>query len=100
MLEAHDGTGRASDDRTQAALHRFEEAALTFEGLGEQQPAALPFYNAACAWTRAGETERALSCLERAAAFGGLDPASARVDPDLEPLHGHTTFEAIFPRTP
>jgi adenylate cyclase len=74
----------------EGAIERAERAMQLEPG----DPAVL--YNAACAFSLAGEIDRALDCLESA----GL-PAMANLrwvenDPDFKPLQGHPRFEAIL----
>jgi adenylate cyclase len=52
-------------------------------------------YNAACFYANAGETEKALDCLER----GVHDPDWMEQDTDLDPLRDHPRFQEVMRRT-
>jgi acetyl esterase/lipase len=80
---------------------RPADAASHFEraiALGETRPTVL--YNAACAWAKAGEPERALDALERAIAGGFVDRVQIAGDSDLASLRALPRFTAILGRLP
>jgi len=54
-------------------------------------------YNVACLFALEGETNRALECLQQAVAAGFGNQEWIEKDPDLESLHDHPTFKALFP---
>jgi adenylate cyclase len=54
-------------------------------------------YNAACFHSLAGDTERALDLLERAASLGGY-PDWIGNDPDFAPIREHPRFREVLTR--
>ena len=54
-------------------------------------------YNLACVFAKLGRVEDSIGALSRAWDGGFKDPAWARRDPDLVTLHGHPTFEKLYP---
>lgn len=57
---------------------------------------ALTFYNAACSWALAGESDRALQDLERAFATGFLtNRASVAADPDFASVREDPRFKKL-----
>ena len=58
---------------------------------------ATVLYNLACVFAKLGRVEDAIGALSRAWDGGFKDPAWARRDPDLVTLHGHPTFEKLYP---
>ena len=87
ILTATDG--RAGVATLQTNLHyaeRFREAAVVGEALahaGSASPAQTAF-EVACSWSRAGEGDRAIEWLDRAADAGFRAPALVDGEPDLE----------------
>ncbi len=61
----------------------YASAARLGEDAVRHAPTAEFAYNAACAWSRAGDAERAKGMLERASELGFSDAAYAREDADL-----------------
>ncbi len=61
----------------------FTAAARLGEDAVRHEPKPELAYNAACAWARAGDTERAKGMLERAAELGFRDASYAQADADL-----------------
>ena len=53
-------------------------------------------YNAACLFSVAGRTNRALDCLEEAVQAGFGNPDWLERDPDLDNLRGAPRFEALL----
>ena len=79
---------------------RREEAEACFVralALGTDAPSA--HYDHACMCALTGDTDGALASLEAAVVAGHPDLAWARLDPDLEALHGTPQFEALIRRT-
>jgi eukaryotic-like serine/threonine-protein kinase len=100
LIELHTRIGSA-----EKRLGRLEEAAESLElaiaGFERRAAAGAdePFtrYYAACAWALAGEQEKAIDALERAAAVRPrLMLARARIDPDFESVREHPRFRALF----
>ena len=58
----------------------------------------LALYNAACMWTSLGEIDDAITFLERSrsTSISRENFEWMKVDPDLEPLHGHPRFQAMI----
>lgn len=75
---------------------RFSEAAAAAVKRVELKPTAEAAYDAACALSRAGDRERAVSLLEQARTLGFDDLGHAATDPDLAALHGHPRFQALL----
>jgi adenylate cyclase len=95
MGEAHLRLGEPAEGR--AALDLAIEA-LDRRLRGATDDAMSPYYGA-CAHALLGETERALDCLERAAARRPrLTAARAAIEPALEPLRDEPRFRALTPR--
>ena len=59
---------------------------------------SMVLYNVACIFSMAGETERALDCLERAAAAGLSQREWYEHDSNLDPVRGHPRFKALLER--
>jgi tetratricopeptide (TPR) repeat protein len=53
-------------------------------------------YNLACSFARAGRTDEAIDALSRAILLGYDDLEHMESDPDLESLHAHPDFLALF----
>ncbi len=93
---AHRRLGREEEAR--AALETARAAFETRLRLGADDP--FTRYYAAGIYAQLGETEEALSSLERAAASrGALTLARARVDPLLEPVRSEPRFQRLFGET-
>lgn len=73
----------------QAALAYEAAAALDTTGTGS-------LYNAGCSWARAGEPEKAMETLRRAAARGYRDPEFMGRDSDLASLHDLPGWEDLL----
>jgi Zn-dependent protease len=78
---------------------RFAEAAEWGEralraGVGDPAVA----YNVACAWSRAGDPDRALRALDEAAQYGWADLARADNDPDLATARTGAAYVAVRQR--
>lgn len=73
-----------------AASARWAEKAL---GSGSESP--LVAYNGACAWTRAGDLDRALRLVDHAILLGLRDAALLDEDDDLAPLRAHPGWAAV-----
>jgi adenylate cyclase len=56
------------------------------------------FYNAACNYSLAGETERAIDCLEKGIQSGMAQKDWIEHDSDLDPLRSHPRFQALMQR--
>jgi len=66
----------------------FQAAGLAYEAAAALDTTqAVILYNAGCSWSRAGEAEKAMEALRRAAARGYSDRKFMARDTDLEPLH-------------
>jgi hypothetical protein len=78
-LGAFPATGRIGD-------------ALAASERPERAPAA---YNAACGWSRAGHTDRALASLGMALQLGWTDLPQIDADPDLAALRGRADWPAF-----
>jgi Zn-dependent protease len=72
---------------------RYSEAAEMADKRVSIRPTAEAAYDAACAWARSGDRDRAVAMLERARALGFSDLDYAARDPDLANLHGLPAFE-------
>lgn len=72
----------------------FAEAAELLSG-GDHPDHA---FNEACAWARAGDAERALAALRRAASLGFTDGVAVDLDDDLAPLRTHPGWAAVRAR--
>lgn len=55
------------------------------------------FYNAACAYARQGNPERAFQCLRQAESTGSVDLAQMDADPDLESLRDDARYAELRP---
>jgi Flp pilus assembly protein TadD len=62
------------------------------------QVASTAAYNAACAYARKGDPDRAFEWLEKAIGFGFAQAEVAEIDPDLETLRADPRFEALVAR--
>lgn len=60
---------------------------------GLKNPSAL--YNAACAFARSGQAEKALDALGKSVAASAPAANGLRADPDLETLRKSARFEAL-----
>jgi hypothetical protein len=75
---------------------KWAEAAAAMDkamAAGLKTPSAL--YNAACAYARSGQPEKALDALGKAVAAGPAAANGLRADPDLETLRKSPRFEAL-----
>lgn len=63
-------------------------------GFDPEEPMLL--YNAACIYSRLGESDEALDCLERAVTYGLTYRGWIERDSDLDPLRDHDRFKALM----
>lgn len=63
-----------------------------------QEGSSANYYNAACSWSLAGDSRRALDALERAAEAGHANPEWMESDSDLDPLHGEPEWRELLAR--
>jgi tetratricopeptide (TPR) repeat protein len=95
------GTAHRKLDQAEPARAALETARAAFETrlrLGADDP--FTRYYAAGIYAQLGETDEALTCLEKAVgARGALTVARARLDPLLEPLREEPRFRALFQET-
>lgn len=61
------------------------------------QSAGTGFYNAACAYARLGDKERAFGCLRQAESTGAIDMAQMDGDADLASLHDDPRYAELRP---
>ena len=52
-------------------------------------------YNSACVFSVAGDTERAIECLEKAIHTGYTNKGALLNDPDLDPIRNHPRFQTL-----
>ena len=71
----------------------YAGAAAAYEALA---PAPIPMFNAACAWVRAGDKERALAVLERAVAGGFRLLKLLETDEDLAAIRSEPRFQKLL----
>ena len=97
-LDPENGLARNAHAQVLYNLGRFAEAGETYAKAGDAgYMAGLTYYNAACAFARDGQKERALELLAKAVQTGMIqDRTSFRRDSDLESLHGDPRFEALI----
>lgn len=76
----------------------YEGAARALEAAFAVRPVPASLYNAACYWSLAGDTTRAMTALRRAADAGYPDLNLAEKDTDLEPLHASPDWPAVLSR--
>lgn len=77
----------------------MREAAEAFEQAREAGGNAIwTTYNAACAWARAGNKDRALASLEALADRGYADARQIRTDADLASLRSERRYQAVVQR--
>lgn len=99
----------AAPGRAQTAAGELARAdslydANAFQAAGQAYEAAaaldttqvLILYNAGCSWSRAGEPDKAMEALRRAAARGYSNRRFMARDTDLEPLHGAPGWQALL----
>lgn len=68
---------------------KYREAAeLCEKAVGSGSPSGADYYNLACYWSMAGETDRAFRALENSRELQGLNLLHLKRDEDLESLHG------------
>lgn len=81
-----------------AREQRFTTAATQFQAAAAAHPAlaAQGYYNAACAFARAGQTRAALEALARSAARGYRDRVGMASDPDLDSLAGQPRWASLL----
>ncbi|MEW5850450.1 MAG: M50 family metallopeptidase [Myxococcota bacterium] len=77
---------------------RYHESLRVNEEMFARFQASSAAYNAACAHSRLGNTEAALTWLERAVAAGSSNPHELEHDEDLAPLRLHPRFQALLAR--
>ena len=58
---------------------------------------ATVLYNVACIFCQMNKLDDAMDALKKSWEAGFKDPSWARREPDLEPLHGHSEFEKLYP---
>ena len=80
--------------KRQEGIVRLEEA------LAIQPTDFAVLYNAACAFTSAGDSQKALDLLDRAVGTGKGFRAWMEHDPDLDPLRQLPRFKEILSRLP
>ena len=99
-LLRHGGSGREAAGSIQTHLHyaeRFDHAAAVGElvyadgGTGRAQTA----FDAACSWARAGDTDRAMTWLERAVGDGFAAVGLLDGEPDLTAVRAHPRWEQL-----
>lgn len=99
VVDADPANGRAWY-RLAFSLHqidRFTDAASAFERAAAAGVTPLVSrFNAACAWSRAGEKEKALNALESLAAARYNNVGLVKTDSDLEPLRNEPRFQAVL----
>ncbi len=91
LVARADGKGREGAATLQTHLHygdRFREAAEVGEAVFAAAPAspAQTAFEVSCSWARAGEAERAMDWLDRAADAGFRAPSIVDGEPDLASL--------------
>jgi len=57
-------------------------------------------YNAACTFCTLNRKADAMEAMSKAWKAGYRDPVWARLDPDLQLLHGEPEFERLYPPVP
>jgi Zn-dependent protease len=82
------------------ARGEFEEAARVGEAALLRAPSAEVAYDTACAYARAGNTQRAMALLKRAWELGFTDKNYAAQDSDLQSLHGTSDFQTWMASLP
>ncbi len=77
-------------------LGHFERAAAAWNGAGDAGlPGVIAYYNAACAWARAGKPDSAFALLGRLTAIGYRQPDQLEQDADLAGVRGDARFAAV-----
>lgn len=82
----------------QLGLHhagRYRDAAKVGDLLFQLEPAALVAYNTACSWALAGDTESALTWLDRAVEHGFRDTALLDRDNNFDTIRDTDGFRAV-----
>ena len=82
----------------QLGLHhagRYRDAARVGDILFKAEPAPLAAYNVACSWALAGETEHALTWLDRAVENGFRDTALIDSDNNFDSIRDTDGFRAV-----
>lgn len=82
----------------QLGLHhagRYRDAARVGDILFASEPSPLVAYNAACSWARAGDTEQALTWLDRAVENGFRDTALIDSDNNFDDIRDTDGFRAV-----
>lgn len=100
LAAPEDGEAHMRRGRALMGLGRFEEATHAFERQLEfgHRP-ALASYNAACAYSLSGRSDRAIEHLALALE-AGVPAVYLEHDPDLDPLRGEPGFRALLESTP
>lgn len=103
LLARPDGRGRDGAGVLQTHLHygdRFAEAAAVGEAVFAAGPAspAQTAFEVACSWARAGDVDRAVSWLERAADAGFRAAGLVDGEPDLATVREDPRWPALRPR--
>jgi Zn-dependent protease len=103
LLERADGRGREGAGMLQTHLHygdRFAEAATVGEAVFESGPPspAQTAFEVACSWSRAGDVDRAVSWLERAADAGFRAASLVDGEPDLATVRADARWADLRPR--
>ncbi|HVL06774.1 MAG TPA: site-2 protease family protein [Acidimicrobiales bacterium] len=74
---------------------RYRDAARVGDVLFQTEPGPLVAYNAACSWALAGETEHALTWLDRAVEHGFRDTALIDSDNNFDRIRDTDGFRAV-----
>ena len=97
MLAGPVAHGQSAHELEQAMLRgEYERAVKIAETLAERQPtSSVAAYNAGCACSRAGEHDRAIEWLLKAAQLGYAGTRSIRDADHLDPVRSHARFQEV-----